>query len=137
MTNWDKPDADILADMRKVQEANERSLHEYAPFAVEVEHLPTPPVITAGKAAMIRLAPGTVPNQANLAAALKAASEAQLKAFQEAAQSAADVMRKLGAMHRMPPNRADRRTIRLAGKPKHYILVGNTLHLMDGESPWT
>lgn len=36
-----------------------------------------------------------------------------------------------------PGNPGDRRTVRLAGKPKHFVQVEGQLRLRDGESPWT
>lgn len=36
-----------------------------------------------------------------------------------------------------PFHPADRRTVRLAGKPKHFVQVDGQLRLREGESPWT
>jgi hypothetical protein len=38
---------------------------------------------------------------------------------------------------RMPSRPADRKTVRILGKPKHYQEINGRLTLVDGESPWT
>jgi hypothetical protein len=37
----------------------------------------------------------------------------------------------------MPSRPADRKTVRILGKPKHYQEINGRLTLVDGESPWT
>lgn len=131
MTSWDKADADILGDMRKVQEANERSLHEYAPFSADGK------VLTDGERRVSFMRAEHAPTPGNFAAHAVDISGA-LAGVRKAALAVEQIRANYRLSGYVAPHRpADRRTVHVLGKAKHwYADRDGQLHLAEGESPW-
>lgn len=146
--NLPKPDNRIPFDdaVRQVAEATNRSVEEIAELARRMQagklQIGTP--MTNGRAAY-SVGLGTA---LAVAAQHERAKAAQDKLTEESrdplagVRYAAERIRQLHGVRpvlgpgKCPSNPKDRRTIRIAGKPKHYVQHGDELVLKDGESPW-